>query len=151
MTFVMIARYQNETVVNSDAKQILTGPDTLSNYETTAQTATRRGLTLTGTYSGVGLLAEVFVDPELPAGTSTGQLENAANITTREIVLNSAEVFDIGALVSTNGETDYNGPEITTARSRVGRLRSQFTDDDIRMVEADVAITQVAPSIVGLA
>lgn len=155
MVFVTIGRYDNETVINSDAKAILTGPDTLSNYELTSDTAARRGITLNGTYSGTGLLAEVFIDPDLPEGTGAGQLEESANIHTRADVINSAEVFDIGVVATStvNGitTTDYNGPEIATARNRVGRLRSQFTDDDIRLIGTDVAITMTNDAIVGLA
>jgi hypothetical protein len=155
MVFVTIARFDNELKTNANAKAMLTGPDTLSNYETTAETATRRGIALTGTYSGTDLATEVFIDPSLAEGDTVGLLEHTANLTTREAIISSAEVFDIGTITTvTDGTgittTDFNGPEISLARGRVGRLRAQFTDDDIRLFEVAVSITQTDPTAIGL-
>jgi hypothetical protein len=166
--FVQIARYENELAVNSAMKQILTGPDTLSEYRSLAALVT--ALTVvngdgagevdfdgavaayntanTTTYTLADL---TLVDSNIPisdvslGNSGTGEIANIANIIPRENILNSAEVFDIGNIVA--GE--FNGPEIGIARNRLGRLQAQFTDDDIRMVAVNVEVAQVSPSAIG--
>lgn len=166
--FVQIARYENELTPNSNMKAILTGPDTLSEYRSLTTLLTALGatqgtgagqvnfsgaVTAYNTANGTSLTAAdlTLIDSTIPISATsegnagTGQIANVANLIPRENILNSSEVFDIGAVV--NG--DFNGTEIAVARNRTGRLQAQFTDDDIRMVAVNVSITQASPAAIG--
>ena len=57
------------------------------------------------------------------------------------------EVNDIGIIEN----NDWNGPEINLIRERTGRLQAQYPQEDVRMFEASVAISQTNGAIAGMA